>query len=240
MARKDSSGTHHERGLSDLSGIGLIGLAFLLVVALLSYDPHDLSVNTSQYNENPHNWIGLIGAWMGCGLFFAFGAAAYLVPLFLLAFGLSHLLQFLAYLRRRWVSALVLIVASTGLLDLYKNHFEVMQTNLNLPGAGGLCGHLANKLFRYFGQFGATIIFAGNFIGRTQTMPLAIYQGFEQELKLQKAIAQLPENQRQVLLLRFYSDMKFVEIAEVLGCPLNTALGRVHKAVLKLRQLMKD
>jgi RNA polymerase sigma-70 factor (ECF subfamily) len=56
--------------------------------------------------------------------------------------------------------------------------------------------------------------------------------------KLQQALQQLPENQRQVLLLRFYSDMKFVEIAEVLGCPLNTALGRVHKAILKLRQLM--
>jgi len=35
---------------------------------------------------------------------------------------------------------------------------------------------------RALGEFGATIIFAGNFIGRTQTMPLAIYQGFEHEL----------------------------------------------------------
>ena len=34
------------------------------------------------------------------------------------------------------------------------------------------------------GEFGATIIFAGNFVGRTQTMPLAIYQGFEQELTM--------------------------------------------------------
>ena len=37
---------------------------------------------------------------------------------------------------------------------------------------------------RALGEFGATIIFAGNFIGRTQTMPLAIYQGFEQELNV--------------------------------------------------------
>jgi molybdate transport system permease protein len=35
---------------------------------------------------------------------------------------------------------------------------------------------------RALGEFGATIIFAGNFVGRTQTMPLAIYQGFEQDL----------------------------------------------------------
>ncbi|HLL89815.1 MAG TPA: sigma-70 family RNA polymerase sigma factor [Tepidisphaeraceae bacterium] len=60
----------------------------------------------------------------------------------------------------------------------------------------------------------------------------------EQEVKLKRAIAQLPDNQRQVLLLRYYSGLKFVEIADMLGCPLNTALGRMHKATVKLRQLM--
>ncbi len=37
---------------------------------------------------------------------------------------------------------------------------------------------------RALGEFGATIIFAGNFPGRTQTMPLAIYLGFELDLGL--------------------------------------------------------
>jgi molybdate transport system permease protein len=36
---------------------------------------------------------------------------------------------------------------------------------------------------RALGEFGATIIFAGNFPGRTQTMPLAIYLGFELDLQ---------------------------------------------------------
>jgi RNA polymerase sigma-70 factor, ECF subfamily len=65
-------------------------------------------------------------------------------------------------------------------------------------------------------------------------------EGSEQEEKLRRAIGQLPENQRQVLLLRYYSDMKFVEIAAMLGCPLNTALGRMHKAMLKLKELMGE
>src|SRR4051812_6010360 len=43
-------------------------------------------------------------------------------------------------------------------------------------------------------------------------------EGNEQEQKLLAAIQHLPENQRQVLLLRYYSDMKFTEIAEMLGC----------------------
>lgn len=58
--------------------------------------------------------------------------------------------------------------------------------------------------------------------------------------RLQEAIAHLPEAQRQVVCLRFYSEMKFVDIAQLLGCPLNTALGRMHKALLKLRQMMEN
>ena len=65
-------------------------------------------------------------------------------------------------------------------------------------------------------------------------------QGSEQEEKLRRAIDALPENQKQVLLLRYYSGLKFVEIAEMLGCPLNTALGRMHKAMLKLKVMMES
>jgi RNA polymerase sigma factor (sigma-70 family) len=64
-------------------------------------------------------------------------------------------------------------------------------------------------------------------------------EGTEQDQKLRRAIEQLPEAQRQVLMLRYYSNMKFVDIAKMLGCPLNTALGRVHKAMIKLRQFME-
>jgi RNA polymerase sigma-70 factor, ECF subfamily len=75
-----------------------------------------------------------------------------------------------------------------------------------------------------------------------QTAPEASHrmEATEQELKLRRAIGQLPENQKQVLLLRYYSDLKFVEIAETLGCPLNTALGRMHKAMIRLREAMES
>ncbi len=42
---------------------------------------------------------------------------------------------------------------------------------------------------RAMGEFGATIIFAGNFPGRTQTMPLAIYLGFELNLNVAVTLA---------------------------------------------------
>jgi len=65
-------------------------------------------------------------------------------------------------------------------------------------------------------------------------------RGSEDQQKLLTAVVQLPENQRQVLLLRYYSGLKFIEIADMLGIPLNTALGRMHKAMLRLKQLMES
>ncbi len=57
----------------------------------------------------------------------------------------------------------------------------------------------------------------------------------ERAIELRQAIANLPEPQREVVMLRFYGGLKFIEIAETLGCPLNTALGRMHKAMNKLK-----
>lgn len=57
--------------------------------------------------------------------------------------------------------------------------------------------------------------------------------------RLRRAIQLLPEGQRQVVFLRYYTGMKFVEIARMLGCPLNTALGRMHKAILRLRAALE-
>lgn len=65
-------------------------------------------------------------------------------------------------------------------------------------------------------------------------------EALEQHQKLLGAIDQLPENQRMVLLLRYYSDMKFIDIARTLGIPLNTALGRMHKAMLTLKERMEQ
>ena len=61
----------------------------------------------------------------------------------------------------------------------------------------------------------------------------------ERNGQLAAALEKLPREQREALVLRYYSDMKFTEIAAVVGCPVNTALTRVHKGILKLRQLME-
>ena len=61
---------------------------------------------------------------------------------------------------------------------------------ITLPlAAPTLLGGLVMTWARALGEFGATIIFAGNFPGRTQTMPLAIYLGFEIELDIALTLA---------------------------------------------------
>ena len=52
-----------------------------------------------------------------------------------------------------------------------------------------IVGGIVMTWARALGEFGATIIFAGNFPGRTQTMPLAIYLGFERNLDLAVTLA---------------------------------------------------
>jgi len=55
--------------------------------------------------------------------------------------------------------------------------------HITLPLAWrGIVGGAALCWARALGEFGATIIFAGNYPGRTQTMPLAVYLGFEIDL----------------------------------------------------------
>lgn len=62
----------------------------------------------------------------------------------------------------------------------------------------------------------------------------------ELEHIVQQALQQMPEQQRQVFLLRQHSQMPFREIADLLGQPLNTVLSHMHYAVSRLRRLLKD
>ncbi|MFI3306201.1 MAG: sigma-70 family RNA polymerase sigma factor [Rikenellaceae bacterium] len=50
----------------------------------------------------------------------------------------------------------------------------------------------------------------------------------------------LPEDQREVVQLRYYSDLSFREIAEHTGVSINTALGRMRYALINLRKLIKE
>ena len=58
--------------------------------------------------------------------------------------------------------------------------------------------------------------------------------------RVMRAVATLPDVQREVFLMRVQGDLSFSEIAETLGIPLNTALGRMHDAMGKLKKVLAE
>jgi DNA segregation ATPase FtsK/SpoIIIE, S-DNA-T family len=161
MARKDAprSSSH---GLNDVMGFVLGAAALLLLVALLSYDKNDSPVNIVPTNSPPHNLVGPLGAWVAAKLFWVFGIGAFMIPVLLVLFGLGYLLQFLAYLQRRWLWGAVLLLCCMGLASTFESDFRplrLLQKALNAPSVGGIVGQfLQQDILHYVGKVGGTIV----------------------------------------------------------------------------------
>ena len=57
---------------------------------------------------------------------------------------------------------------------------------------------------------------------------------------IKKLVKHLPDNQREVLEMRYYQDMSFKEIADTTGVSINTALGRMRYAILNMRRMADE
>ena len=57
---------------------------------------------------------------------------------------------------------------------------------------------------------------------------------------VRKMITMLPEDQREVVILRHYAGLSFKEIAEITDVSINTALGRMRYALINMRKLMEE
>jgi len=50
----------------------------------------------------------------------------------------------------------------------------------------------------------------------------------------------LPEEQREIIVLRHYANLSFKEIAQITNCSINTALGRMRYGLINLRKMMVE
>jgi RNA polymerase sigma factor (sigma-70 family) len=57
---------------------------------------------------------------------------------------------------------------------------------------------------------------------------------------VRKLVEELPEEQREVIVLRIFADLSFKEISDLTGVSINTALGRMRYALINLRKLIAD
>lgn len=57
---------------------------------------------------------------------------------------------------------------------------------------------------------------------------------------VRRLIDALPDNQREVVFMRYYQDLSFKEIADITGVSINTALGRMRYALINIRRLAQE
>lgn len=57
---------------------------------------------------------------------------------------------------------------------------------------------------------------------------------------IRRLVDALPDNQREVVYMRFYQDLSFKEIADITGVSINTALGRMRYALLNMRRIAQE
>lgn len=60
------------------------------------------------------------------------------------------------------------------------------------------------------------------------------------ETDVRRLIDRLPDEQREVVMMRYYSGLSFQEIADQTEVSINTALGRMRYALIKLRKMIKE
>ena len=59
------------------------------------------------------------------------------------------------------------------------------------------------------------------------------------ETDVQKIIEKLPEDQKEVVMMRIYQDLSFKEISDLTGVSINTALGRMRYALQNMRKVIE-
>ncbi|MDX9811602.1 MAG: sigma-70 family RNA polymerase sigma factor [Bacteroidales bacterium] len=57
---------------------------------------------------------------------------------------------------------------------------------------------------------------------------------------IRKLIGQLPDDQKEVVILRHYAGLSFKEISEITDVSINTALGRMRYALINMRKMMEE
>jgi S-DNA-T family DNA segregation ATPase FtsK/SpoIIIE len=164
----------------EVIALAILGTGILLLLALFSFDPRDLSFY-SQPPQNPKaNLVGPAGAYLGGILFLLFGLGSYLFPVVFIAGGL--LLFFAKEVRysQKFLLLGILLVTGACLLQLAAPAFGPSLANPLFSGArglevtpspagkmpGGYIGYFLNDKFLapILGQVGAVLVFGLSYL----------------------------------------------------------------------------
>ena len=85
--------------------------------------------------------------------------------------------------------------------------------------------------------FGLESSYSNDLLTSDGAGPLSQMQEEERRQWVKDSIAKLPETLRQTLVLAYYQDLKYREIADILKIPVGTVKSRLHAAINKLAEM---
>ncbi len=154
----------------EVRGVLLIGISIFLFLGLISYSPSDISFLTPHPEDPPHNYVGLVGAWLSFLMLILFGLASFLVPTILFIFGVrAFWKQEVHHFWPKVGLVLALLTSSACLFELHRGvmllqgaqHFGLAEI-----GPGGMLGKwiLRQALARWMGVEGSYILLYSGFL----------------------------------------------------------------------------
>jgi len=144
-----------QQRINEILGFVYLAIAVLVFVSLISFSPADLGVFASTPNPDMHNFVGIIGAYIGAALFFLIGQSAYIIPALCLIWAID---RFTSQQPQRslikFSGTAVLFLASSALMALVFNG-----ENTSRMRSGGISGMILSSLLeKYFGAIGSYVI----------------------------------------------------------------------------------
>ncbi|MCP4653004.1 MAG: DNA translocase FtsK [Candidatus Omnitrophica bacterium] len=134
------------------------GLSLIIFLSLFSYTPADISFLFQPSPKVLHNFIGLIGAYLGFALFFLFGYASYFLPFYLFFLGWSALgvVRFFGLGKSKlvnFISFLLFLLFLSAFIGIFAKTPSAM---FDLSGAAGF--FIAGLFIKYLNFYGSLIV----------------------------------------------------------------------------------
>ena len=142
----------------EVVAIVLALLTVIFLCLLLSYDPADVSANTSSPNSPAKNIVGIAGAWVAYAWIFLFGFGAYLIPVMLGGWSAAMFREKTIDFLKIAYCCLILIMVS-AIFNNASSLYNLAERLLGQRLAGGIIGQtFAYVITKYLGSVGGTIL----------------------------------------------------------------------------------
>ena len=144
-----------------------------------------------------------------------------------------------ALVRRRLPSAVdAQDVVQHALLHLHRARRDFRTDSRVRPWLFTIAMNLVREHYRRRGRRGE-IGLEPNLAARTPSDPGAALEQRERAARLRAALAQLPDPQREVIELHFFGELRYEEIARIVGAKTGAVRVRAHRGYRRLRQALE-